>query len=164
MKEKSNIEDLYVEQGRDVQEACQMIWEELPDIKHKVSDQHLRNVLDQEIMEAKSLGKLLNRTFKTHSKRGTGKKAHCFKTVFSDIRENLNRRMAPEIRDAMIINAVQRLNFYKITGLALLSRYARKMGDLDLVMSLRPALDAEKGIDKELTVMARNNLNSLSPA
>jgi ferritin-like metal-binding protein YciE len=65
----------------------------------------------------------------------------------------------PDVRDAALIAAAQRVEHYEIAGYGSARTFASRMGRDDVAAILQQTLDEEKAADKKLTQIAESSVN-----
>jgi len=154
-----NLRDLFIEQMRELYDASKQEQDELPKIQNEIGNQQLKKVLDTQLNTSKNRSIRLHQTFKKLNISVNGEKSECYKSVIKDTKNLIERSVDLKVRDAAIINSIQRLNHNKIAILGALTSYARQLGYEDIASSFHEALNEEKAIDKELTILAKREIN-----
>jgi len=154
-----NLKDLFLEQGRELYDASLLAQKELPLIKKEVSSPKLRNVIDRELLTAKREADRIEAVFKNMHVDPLGEKNECCTAVLNHTKKMIKRSADPKVKDAAIINSIQRLNHNKITGFGSMASYAREIGQETFADSLYQALLEEKALDKELSILAESDIN-----
>lgn len=158
-KKIENLRDLFVEQGRELYDASMLVQKELPKIKKEVSNTQLRNIIDREIETAKRESKRIKEVFQSMNEDPSGEKNECCSAVLNHSKKMIKRSSDPRVRDAAIINSIQRLNHNKITGFGSMTAYAKEIGQEQYAKSLHETLEQEKALDRELSELAIREIN-----
>lgn len=154
-----NLKDLFIEQGRELYNASRQEEKELPNIQKASTNSRLSLLIDRKINLSKEQKDRLHQVFNKLGQRPEGETSECCKAVLKQANSLIARSTDPEIKDAAIITAVQRLNHAKITGLGTLTSYAKEIGENEIANSLHEALVQEKVIDSELSELAEQRIN-----
>ena len=154
-----NLKDLFIEQGRELYDAALLVQEELPKIQKKVSNPKLRAIIEQEILTAKKEEEGMQEIFRDINEKPEGEKNECCSAVLSHSKKIINRSKDAMVRDAAIINSLQRLNHNKITGFGSMTAYAKEIGRDKIAHQLHEKLEREKELDKELSFLAQHEIN-----
>ncbi len=154
-----NLKDLFLEQGRELYNAAMLSQKELPLIRKAASSPKLRNVIDRELITAKRETDRIKSVFKNMHEDPLGEKSECCEAVLNHSKKMIKRSPDPKVRDAVIINSIQRLNHNKITGFGSMASYAKEIGKETFADSLYQALLEEKALDKELSILAESEIN-----
>lgn len=158
-KKIENLRDLLIQQGRELYDGAVREAKDLPEIKRQITNQQLRGVIDRQIEATKDHKKRIERAFKSLNEDPKGEKNEACDAICTKTMNLLKRSSEDNIRDAVAINAIQRLSHNKITGLGSLTAYAKEMGKKDLATSFHQSLDTERNIDEELTKLAKRDIN-----
>jgi ferritin-like metal-binding protein YciE len=65
----------------------------------------------------------------------------------------------PEVMDAGLISAAQRVEHYEIAGYGCVRTYAKLLGNDEAARILQQTLDEEGQTDKKLTALAESSIN-----
>ena len=158
-KKINNLKDLFVEQGRELYDSSLQEEKELVAIENHVSNIELKNVINRQLNTAKDQRTRLDKAFKTINAKVEGEKNECCQAVFRKTQSLIDRSGDPRIKDAVIINSIQRLNHGKIAVLGSLASYAKEIGYPEIAFSIHETLNEEKAIDRELTDLAEKEIN-----
>ena len=158
-KEIVTLKDLFLEQGRELYNASLQEKKILPEIKKKVNNQELRNLINRQLESAKDQNSRLDRVFQNLDQSPEGEKDECCQSVLSKTKEFIERSTKPEIRDAAIINTIQRLNHNKMAGFGSLISYASEIGEQGIADDLQTSLSDEREIDQALSRIAEGGIN-----
>lgn len=154
-----NLRDLFIEQGRELYDAFQQEQKELPKIQLKANNQELKRIINNQLDMAENESIQLEGAFRKLNASPKGEKSECYQSIFKQTKNLIDRSKDSEIRDAAIINSVQRLNNNKITDFKSLLTYAKEIGQEETASSFYEALNEEKDIDRELTDLAEKEIN-----
>lgn len=154
-----NLRDLLIEQGRELYDASLQEQLDLPRIQSKATNPQLRNLIGQQLDTAKDQKDRLQKAFTKLSVSPGGERNECCQSIFRQTYDLIDRSQDPEVRDAAIINAIQRLNHSKIALLGAMASYARETGYSDLAGSMHATLEKEKTLDQNLTALAEKEVN-----
>lgn len=160
MKNKlENLKDLFIEQGRELYDASKQEQNELPIIRNRIKSEALKKVIDRQLTSAKKQNLRIQEALKKVNTTPEGVKSESFQSVLKQAKNLIERTEDNGVRDAAIVNSIQRLNHNKITGLGSLASYAKEIGHQDIAKSLHEVLDEEKALDKELSDLAQKEIN-----
>lgn len=159
MKQIRDLRDLFMEQGRELYDASRQEETTLRDIQHRATNPELKGMINDEMKTVKVQRDRLERAFKKLNANVEGEKNPCCESILERTRELMDRSIEPEVRDAVIINSIQKLNHLKITGYGSLIAYARQFGEREVAHALHVSLDEERNIDQALTRLAQREVN-----
>ncbi len=158
-KKIENLKDLFVEQGREFYDTSLQEKAELPIIQQHVKNQQLKKIINRQLNLSKDQNHRIEQAFKKLNLDPKGEKNECCASVFKHAKSLINRSTDAEVRDAVIVNSIQRLNHSKITQLGSLAAYAKEIDHEDIAISLRESLKEEMAMDKELSELAALDVN-----
>jgi ferritin-like metal-binding protein YciE len=79
--------------------------------------------------------------------------------IIAEGAEMIEEEADPEVKDAGLISAAQRVEHYEIAGYGTARTYAELLGDKESVKLLQTTLQEEEETDKELTKVAKSTIN-----
>ena len=157
----SKLEDLFLEELRDIYGAEQHQLQVLPLLKKAASSLKLQNVIASHLDDTREQISRLEILFE---KMGQTAEARISEAILGIIRGAEDVITATEkgtaTRDAGIIVAVQRLEHYEITSYGSLAQHARTLEYDEMEEILELSLFEEKEADDLLTALAENYINS----
>lgn len=159
MKKIENLRDLFIEQGSELYDSAQQEERALRKMEMKVKNHELRDLLEREITLSKEQRGQLEHAFSRINARFETVKNSCCESVIRQSEELIGRTNEPDIRDAVIINSVQRLNHMNIAGLGALAAYANEMGEHSTAQTIHHRLEDEWDIDRHLSRLAEREIN-----
>lgn len=154
-----NLKDLFIEQGRELYDANRQEQQQLPNIKRSVRNLELSRIIDHQIKAVKDHEERLEEAFQKIGVEPQGEKSECTKAALRHAQNLMERSRDPEVRDAAVINVLQRLNYNNITGFGSLASYAREIGQPEVAESLTDAIRQERKIDRDLSELAEREIN-----
>ena len=93
-----------------------------------------------------------------------GKKCKGMEGLIEEGKEILEEVGAPEVIDAAIISAAQRVEHYEIAAYGCLRTYAQLLGNTDADRLLQQTLAEEEATDKALTALGEGGINQAAVA
>ncbi len=154
-----NLQDLYIEELRDIYNAEAQIIKALPKVIDAATSEELRSSLEDHLDQTKEQVERLDEIFKTLGTNPKGKKCAAMEGIIKEADEMLEEDMDENVRDAAIIGACQKVEHYEIASYGTVCTYAKLLDrddDLDL---LGQTLDEEKEADETLTDIAESSIN-----
>lgn len=158
--EIKNLQDLFAEQGRELYDSSLREEKELVFIENHASNITLKNIIHLQLKNVTNQRKRLYLGLKALKIEAEGEVNECCQAVLSKTQKLIERSTNSKIKDAIIINAIQRLNHTKIASLGSLVSYAKEIGHPEISHSIRESLREEKAFDKLLTNLAEKKINS----
>ncbi|HEX7184959.1 MAG TPA: ferritin-like domain-containing protein [Thermoanaerobaculia bacterium] len=157
--EIDSLRKLYVEQLKDLHSAERQIIQALPRMAKNSSNQQLRAAFEEHLEVTKKQVERLDQIFEMLGKSSRGKKCKGMEGLIEEGKEVLEEDMEPEVRDAALIAAAQKVEHYEIAGYGTVRTYAQLLGEDRHVKLLQQTLDEEGNTDKKLTALAESSVN-----
>jgi ferritin-like metal-binding protein YciE len=154
-----SLQDLFVDELKDLYSAEKQIVRALPKIIKAVSAAEVEEGLSKHLEETKNQVTRLEQIGETLGKKLTGKTCVGMKGVLEEGPEILEETEEGPIRDAALISACQRVEHYEIAGYGSARDFAKLLGFGDIAALLDETLAEEKNADKTLT-SASKQVNS----
>ena len=155
MKMKT-LQDLYVDCLRDLHSAEAQLVKALPKMAKAASSPDLREAIEHHLEETRNQVERLDRIFAKLGKRGTGKKCAAMEGLIEEGKELLEMEAEPDVLDAGLIGAAQRVEHYEMAAYGTVRTYAKILGDTKATSLLQETLDEEKAADQKLTGLAES--------
>ena len=157
--EIDSLSKLYVEELKDLHSAERQIIQALPKMIKKASAPKLRAAFEQHLEVTKEQLARLDRIFDQLGKRATGKKCKGMEGLIEEAKEMMEEDMEPEVLDAALIAAAQRVEHYEMAGYGTVRTYANLLGEREAARLLQKTLDEEGDADKKLSQLAESSIN-----
>lgn len=148
-----SLNDLYLEQLRDLYSAEHQLVVALPDMARAATSPDLRRGFEQHLAQTQQHAERLEQLFGTLGESPEGKVCQAMQGLIAEGKDALEEE-DPEVRDAALIAAAQRVEHYEITGYGTVATYAELLGQQDAAATLRTTLDEESQTDAKLTQLA----------
>jgi ferritin-like metal-binding protein YciE len=144
------LEELLVDELKDLYSAEKQIVGALPKIIKAVSTPELQHGLSNHLEETK--GQVVRRKNRGNPrKKMTGKTCVGMKGVLEEGSEVLEDTDKGVVRDAALISACQRVEHYEMAGYGSARDFAKQLGQSEIASLLDETLEEEKNADKTLT-------------
>ena len=153
------LRKLYVHQLQDLYSAEKQITRALPKLIRAATSDELRAALADHLRVTEDQIGRLERIFRSLGASSRGKKCKGMEGLLEEGSELLEEKADPEVRDAGIIAAAQRVEHYEISGYGTARAYAELLGDGDAAGLLDTSADEEGEADKILTRIAQSAVN-----
>ena len=145
------LEELLIDELKDLYSAEQQIIRALPKIIKAVSSPELQEGLSNHLEETKGQVSRLEKMGEILSKKMTGKTCVGMKGVLEEGSEVLEDTEKGIVRDAALISACQRVEHYEMAGYGSARDFAKLLGQKEVAALLEETLAEEKNADKTLT-------------
>ena len=150
-----NLHSLLVEELQDLYSAENQIIEALPDMIEEASSPDLKSALQQHLEETRGQVRRLDQIFsQIPNVKKDGKTCKGMKGIIKDGQDLLDTDAEPEVLDAGMIAATQRVEHYEIAGYGTVRTYAQLLGRTDWAQLLAQTLNEEKQADQKLNQLA----------
>jgi len=162
------LEDLLIDELKDLYSAEKQIVRSLPKLAKAASTPELQEALQSHLEETRGQVERLDKIAEIVGKKLTGKTCAGMKGVLEEGSEVLEEVEEGDVRDAAMIGAAQRVEHYEMAGYGTARDFAMLLGMDDVVALLEQTLEEEKAADQKLTAISkkvnRQALTSFSEA
>lgn len=163
--ELETLRDLYVGELKDLYSAENQLVKALPKMVKAATAKSLKNGFQKHLQETKIHVARLKEIFSAMGVSPGSKKCKAMEGLISEGQEIIEEDAEPEVRDAALIAAAQRVEHYEMAGYGCVRTYAELLGEKGAAKILQKTLNEEGATDKKLTQLAsRINVNAEEPA
>jgi ferritin-like metal-binding protein YciE len=155
----NSLRELYVEELKDLYSAENQILKALPKMMRAASDRELQRAFSQHEKQTQRQVKRLERIFKQLGEAPRGKKCKGMEGLLEEGKDLMQEQPEPEVLDAGLIAAAQRVEHYEIAAYGTVRAYAQQLGEDEHASLLQETLDEEGETDKRLTALAESSIN-----
>jgi len=154
-----NLEHLYYEELRDLHSAESQLIKALPKVAKAAHSSELQSAIESHLEQTKGHLDRLEQIFKAHGEKATGKHCKGMEGLIAEtddlIKEAKDEGADPNVLDAGLIAAAQRVEHYEIAAYGSVPTFASKLGFMDDKVLLQQTLDEEGATDLHLTQLAQ---------
>ena len=154
-----SLNDLYISELKDLYSAEDQIVKALPKVIEKTTSPELRQALADHLEETRGHVARLEEIFEMHGEEAKKQKCKGMQGVLAEGDELMGYDATPEVRDAAIISACQRVEHYEIAAYGTVRTYAEQLGLERAAAVLQETLDEEMAADEKLTDIAASRVN-----
>lgn len=154
----SSLQDLYVDQLKDLYDAESQIVTALPKMANAASSTALRTAFQQHLEQSREHLHRLEQVFNEVGVRPTGEHCPAMAGLIEEGEEIISTPADAMVRDAALIAAAQRVEHYEMAGYGAVRTYAKELGYKNAEKLLQQTLDEEGAADKKLTALAEGGL------
>jgi ferritin-like metal-binding protein YciE len=154
-----SLQDLYVEELQDLYSAENQILKALPKMADAAKSDQLRTAFNEHVEVTREQVRRLESIFDELQKSPRGKHCKGMEGLISEGNEILQEDADPDVRDAALIAAAQRVEHYEIAGYGTVRTYAKQLGLDNHARLLQQTLEEEGRTDERLTKLAENRVN-----
>ena len=153
------MQDLLIEDLRDIYHAEKQITKALPKMIKAAHSEQLRKAFEAHLEQTHGQVERLQQVFEELDTRPRGKHCDAMEGLISEAQEILEMGLAPEVQDAALIAAAQKVEHYEIASYGTVHAYATACGLNKVAQLLEQTLNEEKETDKKLNMLAINDVN-----
>ena len=154
-----SLNELYVDHLKDMYSAETQITKALPRMAKKASSPDLKAAFESHLQETLGQIQRLDQIFQALEKSPRGKKCAGMEGLLEEGKEVMTEDIDPEVLDAALIAAAQKVEHYEISSYGTARAYARLLGENTAVKLLTLTLEEEVKADKKLTQLAESGIN-----
>ena len=160
-----SLKELYVEELKDLYSAENQLLKALPKMAKAATSPALKKGFEKHLEETKGQVERLEQIFKALDESPKGKKCKAMEGLVEEGKEVMEEDAEPEVMDAALIAAAQRVEHYEIAGYGCVRTYAQLLGETQAAKLLQQTLDEEGKTDQALTKLAEKiNVDAEDPA
>jgi len=154
----NTMDDLFVDQLRDLYNAEEQIIQALPQMAQAASSSELKTAFQQHLEQTRTHKQRLDRIFSDLGMTASGQKCEAMEGLLKEGQEALQISGESLVKDAALIAAAQRVEHYEMAGYGTVRTFAEQLGHSDAKDLLQKTLNEEGEADKKLTALAEGGL------
>ena len=158
----ATLHDLMLHELRDIYSAEQQLVKALPGMSKAATSEELQNALQSHLAQTEQHVSRLEQVFEILGESPRGVKCKGMEGLLAEGKGLLDEDIDPEVLDAGIIAAAQRVEHYEIAAYGTVCEFARSMDHSEVVALLGATLAEEKEADDILTGLAEGGINALA--
>ncbi|HEX6030933.1 MAG TPA: ferritin-like domain-containing protein [Tepidiformaceae bacterium] len=162
MKELTTLHDLFLDEIKDLYSAEKQLLKALPKLIKRASSGELSRGLQKHLEQTEEQVTRLEQVFAELSVPARAKKCVGMEGIIEEGDEILEHEGDPDVIDAGIIAAAQKVEHYEIAAYGTAVAHAKAMGHTTVERLLQETLDEEYEADKKLTAVAEGFVNRLA--
>jgi ferritin-like metal-binding protein YciE len=159
-----SMQDLFLNELKDVYNAEKQILKALPRMAKAADAPALQQAFHKHLRETEDHVKRLDQIFKSLGQAARGKKCKGMEGLIEEGKEILEEEGAPEVIDAALISAAQRVEHYEIAAYGCLRAYAQLLGYDEADRLLQQTLLEEEATDEALSALGEGGINQAAVA
>ena len=149
-----NLQQLFVEQLKDLYDCEQQITKALPKLIDKASNRELKAGLQQRLEVTRDQSTRLGKIFAELGEKSAGENCKGMKGILDEGDHLVSNAKDPSVIDSCIITSAQRVEHYEIAGYGTVKTFARQLGRTNFAQLLEQTLSEEKETDQKLSQLA----------
>src|SRR6201987_3106152 len=155
----NSLRDLFIEELRDLYSAETQLVEALPKMAEAAASHELTSAFEQHLEEKREHVSRLEKIFQQIGEKSSGETCEAMKGLIKESETLIKAEGDPDVRDAGLIGAAQRVEHYEIAGYGTAQTLAQRLGDREVAGALQMTLNEEAEADKKLTSIAESLVN-----
>jgi ferritin-like metal-binding protein YciE len=159
MTKLATLDDLLIHEMQDIYDAEHQILKALPKLAEATSSDALRNAFQAHLKETEGQVQRLEQAFSALGKSARGTKCDGMAGLLKEGSKLLGEDAAPEVLDAALIAAAQKVEHYEIAAYGCIATYAQMLGRNELRDLFTQTLEEEEAADEKLTHLAESLIN-----
>ena len=159
MAETNPLEELLVDELKDLYSAENQIIKALPKMAKAASAPELKRAFERHLEETRRQVERLNQIGEALDIKLTGKKCKGMEGLIEEGKEVMEEDLDENALDAGLIGAAQKVEHYEIAGYGTARTHAEVLGLSKVAKLLQQTLDEEGATDKKLTQLAESLVN-----
>ncbi len=158
--EFNSFKDLFVNQIEDLYDAEQRLTEALPKMADAANSNKLKQAFQQHLGETQGHVSRLETIFREINVEPKRETCAAMKGLIAEGEEMIDAKGDPDIKDAALIAAAQRVEHYEISAYGTARSFARRLGLTQAASLLQQTLQEESAADEKLTQIAESSVNA----
>ena len=160
----TSFDALFMEQIEDLYDAEQRLTKALPKIAEAAHSSQLKSAFQEHLRQTEGHVNRLEQVFRMIGKPAESKTCEAMKGLIAEGQDAISASGDPDVKDAALIAAGQRVEHYEIAGYGCARTFAQRLGRQDAARLLQQTLDEEAATDKKLTSLAEQGINPKAAA
>jgi ferritin-like metal-binding protein YciE len=162
--EFNSLEQLYLDQLQDLYDAEYRLTDALPKMAEAAASPQLAQAFRDHLQETERQIERLERVFEISGVAAKRKTCEAMKGIVHEGSEIIGSTGDPDVKDAALIAAAQRVEHYEMAGYGTVRTFARRLGHHEAEELLQATLDEEGAADHKLTAIAETLVNPQAQA
>jgi ferritin-like metal-binding protein YciE len=153
------LEDLYVDHLKDLYSAEKQVMKALPKMAKNASSSDLQKAFQEHLKQTERQVERIDRIFTEMGGSPRGKKCVGMEGLIEEGNEIMKEDAEPEVLDAGLIAAAQKVEHYEIASYGTVRAWAERLGYTRAAQLLQETLDEESMANEKLTQIAESHVN-----
>jgi len=158
--EMNSLQDLLIHDLKDLYNAEIQLTKALPKMAKAASDPSLKQAFQTHFAETEQHVQRLEQILQELDESPEGKKCKAMEGLIEEGKDLIDEDAEPEVMDAGLIGAAQKVEHYEIAGYGTVRTYAQMLGNDQAARLLQQTLDEEGATNKKLTELAMECINA----
>lgn len=153
------LEDLYTDLLKDLYSAEKQLVKALPKMAKNAGSADLQKAFQEHLKQTERQAERIERIFTEMGGSPRGKKCVGMEGLIEEGNEILKEDAEPQVLDAGLIAAAQKVEHYEIAGYGTARAWAERLGYNKAARLLQETLDEESMANEKLTQIAESHVN-----
>lgn len=159
MPELSTLKDALLTEIKDIYSAEQQLVEALPKMAAKATNAKLKAGFEEHLIQTKNQVTRLEQVFSALGEKPEAETCEAMKGLLKEGKSIMGEDANPEVMDAMLIAAAQKVEHYEIASYGTVCQWAETIGESEVKQLLGETLNEEEQTDQKLTKLAESIIN-----
>ena len=155
----TTLEDLYIDMLKDLYSAEKQLVKALPKMAKNSQNAQLQKAFQEHLKQTEGHVERIERIFTELGGSPRGKKCMGMEGLVAEGNELLQEDAEPDVLDAGLIAAAQKVEHYEIASYGTVRTWAERLGYNNAAKLLQQTLDEEGAANKKLTEIAETFVN-----
>src|ERR1700752_3225938 len=155
----NSLRDLFIEELRDLYSAETQLVDALPKMAEAAASHELASAFELHLEQTRGHVSRLEEIFQYIGEKSSGETCEAMKGLIKEGEVLVKSEGDPDVRDAGLIGAAQRVEHYEMAGYGTARALARRLGDNQMAEILQQTLNEEGEANKKLTSIAESQVN-----
>ena len=155
----ATLEDLYTDLLKDLYSAEKQLVKALPKMAKNAESPDLQRAFQEHLKQTEGHVDRIERIFSDMDGSPRGKKCVGMEGLIEEGNELLQEDVEPDVLDAGLIAAAQKVEHYEIAGYGTARAWAQRLGYNQAARLLSQTLDEESTANEKLTKIAESHVN-----
>jgi ferritin-like metal-binding protein YciE len=154
-----SLEDAFIHELQDMLSAENQLVKALPKLAKKASSPELKKAFEDHAKMTEKQAERIKQVFETLGRSGRAEKCEGMVGIIKEGESVANKGGEPEVMDAELIAAAQKVEHYEIAAYGTICEWAEQLGFQEAHDILGQTLAEEKETDQKLTALAKKQIN-----
>jgi ferritin-like metal-binding protein YciE len=162
--EFNSLKDLFINQIEDLYDAENRLTKALPKMAEAAQSSQLKQAFQTHLTETQGHISRLEAIFREIDIEPKRETCEAMKGLIAEGEDIISAKGDPDVRDAALIAAAQRVEHYEISGYGTARTFAQRLGLTQGANLLQQTLNEEVGADRKLNQIAEGAVNQQAAA
>ena len=155
----NSFKDLFINQIEDLYDAENRLTKALPKMADAASSTQLKQAIQHHLTETQGHVSRLETIFRELNLEPKRETCEAMKGLVAEGEEMIKAKGDPDVKDAALIAAAQRVEHYEISGYGTARAFAKRLGMTQAANLLQQTLSEEEAADRKLNQIAESSVN-----